>query len=163
MRIIKFVILIFFAVTCQLFSQNLDFFEKITGKWEGIYNAGVFQGDTIKNREQLNIQWILKKQYVQIDMTGSIINHPEFKYEERLLFTLDENDNIIGWGFTESGYKDHVDFKGRSDNDKLVLDEKGENIKGKWIFELKDGMLIRTSTGIIDNQESNVEAIYKKK
>jgi hypothetical protein len=163
MKSIKFVILIFFVITSQLLSQNLDFFDKIIGTWEGIYNAGLFQGDTIKNREQLKIQWILNKQYVQIDMTGSVVKYPDFKYEEKLLFTLGEDNYIIGWGFTESGYKSQIEFRGWAENNKLVLDEKGKNIKGKWILELKDGMLIRTCTGIIDNHESNVEAIYRKK
>jgi hypothetical protein len=60
MKSIKFIILIFFELKSQLFSQNLDFFDKIIGTWEGIYNAGFFMGDTIKNRDHLFYSFIEK-------------------------------------------------------------------------------------------------------
>lgn len=127
----------------QDIEEYLDFFSNLVGTWESVYEVN----DGIKNTEQWDIQWILGKHFIQIDEKGRPDKYLDFVYEEKYLFTLDENDKLVGWIFVDNREQYFITFTGKLEGSKLKLKLK---LKGKEYYsdatiEYKDGKLIRTS------------------
>jgi hypothetical protein len=140
--------------------EYLDFFSNLVGKWESKYEVN----DGIVNTEQWDIQWILNKHFIQIDEKGVPDKYPDFTYEEKYLFTLDENYKLVGWLFVDNTEQYFSTIKGELEGNKMKLKGKGKNFTYNETIEFKDGKLIRTSDGTYKGQPvSKVVAVYVKK
>ncbi len=155
--------LLFLLFCSHLSAQNaddyLDFFSNLLGTWESTYEVN----DGIKNKEQWDIQWILAKNFIQIDVKGEPNKYPGHIYEEKYFFTLDENYKLVGWIFVDNREYNYSKFKGELDGDALKFKGKGNNFSYNITLELKDGKLIRTSEGENKGEKfQKVVAEYKR-
>jgi hypothetical protein len=163
MKTFKLFLLLFLLFSSRLFAQDvddyLDFFSNLIGKWESTYEVN----DGIINKEQWEIKWILNKHFVEIYEKGEPDKYPGQIYEEKYLFSLDENDKLIGWIFGDSREYLFSKFKGELVENLLKFKGKGKNFSYSTTLELKDGKLIRTGEGEHKGKKfQKVVAVYKR-
>jgi hypothetical protein len=141
-----------FVNTPRLYSQNLNFFAQIIGTWESTYDDGI----GTRNIETWNVQWILNKYFIQIDIHG---DNPHGTYDEKYIFTTDENNQIIGWAFDAEPSIYFMNFTAKNIEDKISIDGKGKNTTYKFTLQLKDGKLLRQTAGLNKGEP----VVYTKK
>jgi len=160
MKKLILILLLFFV--SNVYSQiDIKPFEEFTGKWEGIYEAG---GE--KNKEILNNSLIHKNMFFRMDVSGEMVKNSSLKYSSSAIFTINDNDEIIGWGFSEDGYKGIVNYKGKIVDNKVILSGKCTDYTLDLSYEIKDSKLIRKSKYIFKDSPDNpsiVECVYTKK
>lgn len=155
--------LLFLLFSSSLFAQDaddyLDFFSNLLGTWESTYEVN----DGIKNKEQWNIQWILAKNFVQIDVRGEPDKYPGQIYEMKYFLTLDENYKLVGWIFIDNREYNYSNFKGELVENTLKFKGKGKTFSYSTTLELKDGKLIRTDEGEHKGEKfQKVVAVYER-
>ena len=160
MKKLILILLLFFV--SNVYSQiDIKPFEEFTGKWEGIYEVG---GE--KNKEILINSLFHKNMFFRMDVSGEMVKNSSLKYSESAIFTINDNDEIIGWGFGEDGYKGIVNFKGKMVENKVILSGNCTYYTLDLSYEIKDSKLIRKSKYIFKDSPDNpsiVECIYTKK
>jgi hypothetical protein len=164
MKYFKFALLLFLLVNPYSHAQDveeyLDFFSNLEGKWESKYEVN----DGITNTEEWDIKWILNNHFLQIDEKGTPDKYPDFVYEEKYMFTLDEDYKLVGWLFVDNREQYFSTMKGKLEGNKLILKGKGKNFTYDETIEFKDGKLIRTSEGTNKGQPApKVAAVYNRK
>jgi len=157
-------IFLFLVLTSKVFAQGLgdyfDFFSQMIGKWESTYDAG--HGET--SIEQWNVQWAIKKHFLQIDITGQFKTEKKVTWENKMFFSIDPNIQLIGWGFYDDIMNCYINYTGQLDNDILQIKGKGKDSNDyDFTLEFKDGKLIRKWKSMEDGVAKSYEAIYEKK
>ena len=135
-------------------------FEPFAGKWEGIYEAG---GD--KNKEVLENKFIHKNMFFEMFVSGQMVDNPSNKYTSSAVFTVNDNDAIIGWGFDEDGYKGIVEYKGTISGNKVILKGKSTDYTVEISYEIYADKLTRVSKWIFKDspdKPSIVKCTYKR-
>jgi|GEM_PF-6546240 len=153
---ILFLILVSFA-GAQFYQKP---FEEFTGTWEGVYEAGGF-----RNKEVIENRLIHKDRFFEMYVWGHLEGNPGNKYSNSALFTVNDKNEIVGWGFDEAGYKGIVNYKGELSDNKVTLTGENLNYIVEVTFDIKDNMLIRKSKWIFrdsPDKPSIVECIYKR-
>jgi len=136
----KILLVIFFTslFVPHLFSQDLrKAFDSFIGTWDGNYEINEY-----KNIETMSNSWILGGKYFRIEIAGELADNPSARYFSLSLFTLDKDDNIIGWFFNENGYRGQFTWKGKVINNMVEISGKNSSGSTKMTFEMKDGKLI---------------------
>ena len=161
MKVICSVLIFFLLILTSAFSQvDIPFFDKMIGEWEGSYEVS-----GSKNTEKIHVEWILKHSFLEIDITGQEVDNPDLKYYQKYVFTLDNKDNLVGWGLSDNGYNDMITFKGKYDDKSISVDGTNPNYIWNVIYSFKDGKLKRKSEFKKKNSDkgSTVEVLYSKK
>jgi hypothetical protein len=158
----KTIIILFLFLMTNLYAQiDVKPIEEFIGTWEGIYEAG-----GIKNKEILVNEFLHKKMFFRMEVSGEMLNNPDYKYTSSALFTINDDDEIIGWGFNEDGFNGIINYKGKIDNNKINLTGKSSEYKVEISYEIKDSKLVRKSKWIYNDKPdkpSVIECVYKKK
>ena len=124
MKKVTLIPLFIFIFSLSLFSQgkvDIPFFDKMSGSWEGTYKA-----NANTNNEQVNVSWILDHAFIQIDVNGSVKDGGK-NYSQKLIFTIDNSGNLVGWGISNYGY----------DNMTLIKHRVGEIMIHKGMMTLR--------------------------
>jgi hypothetical protein len=151
------VILLFSNAYTQVKNEQ---FEQFAGKWEGIYEAG---GD--KNKEVLENKFIHKNMFFEMFVSGQMVDNSSNKYTSSVVFTVNENEAIVGWGFDEDGYKGIVEYKGTISGNKVILKGKSKDYTVEITYEIYSDKLTRISKWIFKDspdKPSIVKCTYKR-
>lgn len=143
------------VITVQIFSQvEIPVFEKMEGTWEGIYEA-----NGVKYKENISMTWILNHDFFNVVIKGSELNKEENKYEEIYYFTLNNEGNITGWNFDNNGFSNVMNFKGITEDNKVMLSGANDNTECNIIFELRDKQLVQKREFKAINKEAEKKEI----
>lgn len=135
-------------------------FEEFSGTWEGVYEVGGF-----RNKEVIENKLIHKDRFFEMYVWGHLEGSPGNKYSNSAVFTVNDKNEIVGWGFDETGYKGIVRYKGELSDNKVTLTGESTNYNIEVTFDIKDNLLIRKSKWIFKDspdKPSIVECIYKR-
>jgi hypothetical protein len=135
-------------------------FEEFTGTWEGVYEVGGF-----RNKEVIENRLIHKDRFFEMYVWGHLEGNPGNKYSNSAVFTVNDKNEIIGWGFDETGYKGIVNYKGELSDNKVIFMGECLNYNIEVSFDIRDNLLIRRSKWIFKDspdKPSIVECIYKR-
>jgi len=156
--VLIFPVLILYSsnITAQLEKEKID---KWIGAWEGTFEIGGY-----KNVEVLENRWIHNDKFFKIELKGHLADDPEMKYSSTTFYTSDGDGNIFGWRFDDNGYDAVTTFKGKMDNNKIILTGKSKDFTLKETCELKDNKILRKSECKYGNKDPIViEVTYYKK
>ena len=157
---INIILVSIFIIISNLFSQNdVSIFDKWVGEWEGVYEVNGY-----KNKELMVNDWALNKAYFRMDIQGSMADEPEMKYSSTTYLTLDNDGNIVGWDFSDGGYKDFIALKGKINENVVKLTGTNPDYSVKINFEYKAGKIIRKAEFKKKEKDSKLitETIFKK-
>jgi hypothetical protein len=139
-------------------SLELAFFSSMVGKWESTYKV-----EDLTDKEQMDNHFILHKNYLEMNIHGSSDKYPEAPYEERYIYTLDENYKIIGWYFSDNRDYIGTTLTGKVDGGILTVEAKGKSTTWKFTYELTDdNKITRTATGTDKNGPYKIVAVFMK-
>jgi hypothetical protein len=87
--------------------------------------------------------WVLNKAYFKIDIQGNLVDDPEMKYWSTTYLTIDDDGNIVGWSFSDGGYKNFISIKGSINDNIVILKGTNPGFSDRINFEYKEGKIIR--------------------
>lgn len=156
--IFLFVIIVFSNI--DLFSQvDIDVFNQFIGEWEATYEVGGY-----KNTETIINKWILNDKYFETEINGYMTDDPDRKYSTFTFFTIDDNDKIIGWTFSDNGYMDFLKYKGYTEGKKVIIKGKAKDFTLNHTLELKEGKIVdRREIKVKNNEPITLDVVYVKK
>jgi len=122
----------------------------------------------MKWQDEVNIKWILNNQFLELTGVTKMVDGG-FSFGVLSLMTADKDGNFKSWGFDDWGMMNTGEFTGKIDGMKLTMEGGGEFMKGKGMFEIKDGKLYQEFTFTMKDMQTGqdvtqtMKLIYNKK
>ena len=158
-------ILFYFCFALMVISNaypqiNQRQFEMFAGRWEGIYEVRGY-----KNSEVIDNKFIHKNMFFEMFVSGKQVDNASYKYTSSAIFTVNSNDEIVGWGFDEDGFRGIVEYKGQISDNKVILKGKSSEYTVEVTYEISENKLTRISKWTFNDspdKPSVVKCVYKR-
>jgi len=170
-KIFTFCLVLTAIVSVNIFSQDqfqppkpLDnkVYESMIGSWEG---ESIMMGTP--TRQEVTIEWILNKQFIQMHVKGYNKQSGEMAYEGMGLFGVDAKGDAMGWWFDNWGASAMSTGTGTFKDNMLDFKDANAMFKENRTFETKGSELIMKAKGSYTMKGQEIpfdeSTTYKKK